>query len=55
MRTAHPFATVSIVGFALGCADGSPDQATLPGLGDEAGNEAFCARANLPLGRLWDT
>ena len=32
-----------------------PDQATLPGLGDEAGNEAFCASANLPLGRLWDT
>lgn len=33
----------------------APDQATLPGLGDEAGNEAFCASANLPLGRLWDT
>jgi hypothetical protein len=32
-----------------------PDQATLPGLGDEAGNEAFCGSANLPLGRLWDT
>jgi hypothetical protein len=32
-----------------------PDQATLPGLGDEAGNEAFCASPNLPLGRLWDT
>jgi hypothetical protein len=32
-----------------------PDQATLPGLGNEAGNEAFCASANLPLGRLWDT
>jgi hypothetical protein len=32
-----------------------PDQATLPGLGDEAANEAFCASPNLPLGRLWDT
>jgi hypothetical protein len=36
-------------------AGAAPDQATLPGLGDEAGNEAFCASANLPLGRLWDT
>ena len=33
----------------------TPDQATLPGLGDEAGNEAFCASPNLPLGRLWET
>ena len=33
----------------------APDQATLPGLGDEAGNEAFCASPNRPLGRLWDT
>jgi hypothetical protein len=32
-----------------------PDQATLPALGDEAANEAFCASPNLPLGRLWDT
>jgi hypothetical protein len=32
-----------------------PDQATLPGLGSETANEAFCASPNLPLGRLWDT
>jgi hypothetical protein len=32
-----------------------PDQATLPAIGNEAGNEAFCASPNLPLGRLWDT
>jgi hypothetical protein len=30
------------------------DQATLPGLGDEAGNNAFCGSANLPIGRLWN-
>jgi hypothetical protein len=32
-----------------------PDQATLPAVGDEVANEAFCASPNLPLGRLWDT
>jgi hypothetical protein len=30
------------------------DQATLPGLGDEAGNNAFCGSPNRPIGRLWD-
>jgi len=33
----------------------APDQATLPAIGNEAANEAFCASPNLPLGRLWDT
>jgi hypothetical protein len=31
-----------------------PDQATLPGLGNESANEAFCASANLPVGTLWN-
>jgi hypothetical protein len=51
MRTAHRFATVSIVGFALGCADGSPTS-TLEPLATQAGLAAG-ATASATTGLHW--